>query len=151
MMSQLGSSGVDTLSGTASLDLYVSGELVTSYSYSASEYQFTLSKITGQLTVPRTEYGINIQHITNWYQMIRSQLPIPRNVVTAWCKYCFELEEDENDISVNLKLSGPSVVDIKYVRGQHQMTVKPRPKLVLSPKQFGHFLTALQTLDRTVG
>lgn len=147
-MVQEGSSVVDPIAVTATLELYASGALVTSYDYTGASSQFILSARPAPLDITKAEFKINLAHIVGWWELLRSELP---RAPMEWCAYKLDTEEDAESVKLSLKCGEAKLIDAKYKREDMTLKFKERQQAILMPKQFWHFVQALKQMQKLIG
>lgn len=135
---------VDGTSGTAELNLYVGGELETTYSYSSGHYN--LSERLEEAVLTPDEYRVNVKLISRWHLMC--QIDIAPS--SPFEPYEIIVEETASRFKVKLKFGDTLVIDSHYNKNTNKVKFDPRPALSLTPGQFRRFSVALTTLLEAV-
>lgn len=122
---------INTENSEATLDLFVGGIFVTSYSYDTGFV--TLSPIISSTSLTLLELGINLNYIRRWISLIKSELnpiQLPRELFKQ------ELEKTNTKIKAEYEFNNISMTEAEYDDITGIITFQPRIQFVLNLNDF---------------
>ena len=130
---------IDSAAATASVELYVDAQLVTSYQFAAGA--FALPERLTQLVLTLEQLVENVDTLNRWYNMIlRYIVPVSGSLAD----FTFDLNGDTIKYRVKTKINSILYTNAKCVVATNIVTFEPRPSASFTVREFAKFLWALQ-------
>lgn len=133
-----------TIDGTGAtpctLELFVSGAMVTQFSYLGAVY--TLPARTSPVNVPQADYSVNMRQITQWVGILQSLWP----QITTPQEYEIRRKRSAVKCEFSLDFGGPKLIDAEKTHGLPYVTFKQRPAFTLNVSQFDLYRASLMDI-----
>jgi hypothetical protein len=134
---------IDTLNNAATIDLYSSGILVTSYNYENNEVTLEERPNIDSLTI--SQLVSNLEGIGVWIGLINNYITSVTNKVSR-----FEEEQKKTNTTIHCKIEikGDTVSDVLFTESTQLCVFQPRDLIVLSYTNFKKWATFLDIFKR---
>ena len=138
-MAQSTKYAIDGTNNTGSIEIYVDGNLETTYVYNGVG-GFTLSERPSDVSLTKADLGANIDQIGYWLDLVKKACT---NVVYSFAPHDCDFSDDANKTVVKLKFGGTMAIHAVYHKNTGLTEFKARNELVLTPEQFRRFMFVL--------
>jgi hypothetical protein len=118
---------INTVEKTATMELFVGGVYITSYTYNNG--LVTLLPLPSGAVLSESELQTSLGQISKWIGIVKSELTPPAQKRS---KFTEDVDKKNNKVQALFKNDGATVTDAEYDPETHIFTFNPRVEIILN-------------------